>query len=155
MVRPGAVLPLAPSVAEGVLFTVTPPPAIWAGAPVLTSGTAITGVTVRLPLANLSSSGAGIVMLHVPSAAGVVEREPVVLLPSLADTDTPVASGCARPETGRPSPGATVLGAVVIAFRAHGAIELHPAIGPVTPLASSLGWTTVLVEVEPPPKEPV
>ena len=95
------------------------------------------------------------VTLQAPFAAGVVEIGAVVVLPSLAETETPVASGCATPDTVKLLPAASVLGAPVIAFRAHGAREAQPAIGPRTAPVSSLGWTTVLLEGPAPPNMPV
>ena len=145
-------LPVDVEVADD-LVTVAPTPAMCAGAPVLTSGTAITGVTVRGPAARPARADAGIVTLQLPSAAGVVETGDVVVAPSLAETDTPVASGCATPDTVRSASEATVPGALVIAFCAHGAIEAQPAMGPRTAPASSLGWTVVLSDVPVPPKK--
>jgi hypothetical protein len=75
----------------------------------------------------------------------------------VAETETPVASGCATPETVIGS-SVTVPGSLVIAFRAHGAIPLQPEIGPGIVLEPAVlepaGWTATLVELEPLPKKP-
>jgi hypothetical protein len=119
--------PLPPAVAfESVLVTLAATPAMFAFAPVLTSGTANTGVTVSRLLARPTSEAAGIETVQLPSDAGVTDTGVVVFFPSLADTETPVARGCATPDTVRSAPLPIVVGALVIAFRAHGAIELQP-----------------------------
>ena len=136
------------------LVTLVPTPAMWAEAPVLTSGTAITGVTLRLPARRLLSAAAGMVALQLPSPPGVVETGAVVALPSLAETDTPVASGWATPDTVSAAPFAIEPGALVMAFWAHGAIELHPEIGPRMAFDRSEACTTVVVVDPPLPRNP-
>ena len=84
-----------------------------AGAPVLTSGTAYTPSTVTVPSASFATWSAGIAAVHVPSAASVASTGAVLVRPSVAVTDTPVASGCATPVTAMPAS----LPAVAVAMR--------------------------------------
>jgi hypothetical protein len=124
-----------------------------AAAPMLTSGIATTGVTLSGALASPFNRAAGIVADQLPSDAGVTDTGALAWVPSLAETATPVASGCATPETAI-GPSVIVLGALVIAFLAHGATEAQPEIGPGTAFGPG-GATTTLVELEvPPPKNP-
>src|SRR5580700_900806 len=152
----GGCVPWPPVVPVGVpagpvFSTVRPIPAMCAWAPVLTSGTETTGVTERLVLARALSSSAGMVAVQVPSGAGVAVTGALVWLPSVAETETSVASGCATPETVS-GPPVIVPGAVVIALWAQGAIELQPAIGPRVVLRSP-DSTTTLVDVAVPPNK--
>jgi hypothetical protein len=147
--------PVWPDLVEGGdvdFVTVKPTPAMCAAAPVFTSGTANTGVTVSAVFASIVTCDAGMVAAQLPSEPGVASTGVVLCVPSVAATETPVASGWATPETVI-GPSATVLGPLVIAFRAHGASELQPGIGP-EPAAASAGWTATLVEFEAPPKRP-
>jgi hypothetical protein len=114
----------------------------------------MTGVTLTSVLASGASFAAGMVAVQLPSVAGVTDTGSLVLLPSLAETETSVASGCATPDTVSAAPLATVRGALVISFRAQGATELQPEIGPRIALDRSPGVTTALADVEPLPSKP-
>jgi hypothetical protein len=120
---------LVPLLLAAVVLTTAETPAICACAPVLTSGTVNTGVTVRLPVSD-SNAEAGIVAVQLPAALGLTDTGIVVPVPSVAETDTAVASGCATPETASDPPVWILAGAPVMALRAYGATELQPAIGP-------------------------
>jgi hypothetical protein len=123
-----------------------------ARAPEFTSGTATTGLTVSAVSASFASCEEGIVAVQLPSEPRPVVTGEVVWAPSVANTDTPVASGCATPETVT-GPSVTLPGALVTAFLAQGATSLHPEIGPIIAFAPG-GWTDTLIGLEPPPAEP-
>ena len=100
-----------------------------AAAPVATSGTAYTPSTVTGPSASLLSSSAGIVAVHVPSAASVASTGVVVAWPSVAVTATPVVRNWELPETLRSVPASPV--AAVTLFWPNAEIGLQPAMGPL------------------------